>query len=664
MNIISFVLLFSFLIPQDKEIDAYKKIIHESKNDSLVVNAYTKIMRSLGPNKMDSVMFYGEKAVEYSQKKNYWIGELAANHNISNLLSSHGELTEAISFSEKAVKIAEKHKASKELARSYGLLAMIYGKKGELAKSTWYVYKSLKIYEKLNYLRGITTSYIKLSAIAVQTKDFKGAIIHANKADSLNRKLKDNDLEIDISNNMAIGYAELGKLDEALKMFTKIYELTYKDGSSDMSQKALALMNIGLVYKEKKQYDTAIKYYRQSFEESLKMNFPEGILKNLQNISQAYYLKKDYAASNKEGIIALETARSMKVIDLEVEILELLKENYTKQRDYKNALKYTNEYYEAAGRLDVKKRESEIDKIKDEYQLAKANEQIKLVNEINETRTIQRNLSIVLFVIALLSMIIFAYAYYRIRILNSLNVRNKNRLAESNYIKDRLFSVIGHDLRSSYTNTLTVLSMIKDKQLDEVDEQMLLSKIIIQSTTGLETLDDLLAWGNLQIKGTSVNPVEFDSALAIQKAINFLSEGISSKNIHIEKNIPEDLPVFADQDHFNFVFRNLISNAIKFSSYSGTIKIGYKDMGNEYYQFFLKDNGVGMSAERLSRIFTKEIDSTNGTKNEMGTGLGLVLCKEFILLNEGEIFAESEDGIGTTVYFTLKKGKNKVKRLL
>lgn len=657
MKIISFVLLFSFLIPQDKEIDTYKKVIHESKSDSLVINAYTNIMRSLGPNKIDSVMFYGRKALEYSQKKNYWIGEITANHNISNLLSSHGEFTEAIAFSEKAVNIAEVQKASKELARSYGLLAMIYGKKGELAKSTSYVYKSLRLYEKLNDQRGLITSYIKLSAIAVQTKDFKSTLLYANKAESLNQTLKDKDLEIDISNNKAVAYAELGKLDEALTMFTKIYEIADKGHAKDISQKPLALMNIGLVYKEKKEYDKAIDFYRKSFQESFALNLSEGILKNLQNISHAYYLKKDYAASNKEGIVALEKARSMKVIDLEVEILELLKENYTKQGDYKNALKYTNEYYEAAGRLDIKKREREIDKLKDEYQLSKAEEQIKLVSEINETRTNQRNLSIVLLVIAFLSMIIFAYAYYRIRILNKQNVLNKDKLAESNYMKDRLFSVIGHDLRSAYSNTLTVLSMIKDKQLDEEEEQQLLSKVIIQSTNALETLDDLLAWGNAQIKGSAVNKVNFNSLVAIQKNLDFLTESISSKQISIENLIPEKLSVFADQDHFNFIVRNLISNAVKFTLNGGVITIGYKLIENGFYQFFIKDSGVGMSQDRLAEIFTKEVASSSGTKNEKGTGLGLVLCKEFILLNEGEIFADSKEGKGTTIYFSFKKGE-------
>lgn len=657
MKIISFVLLFSILIPKEKEIYTYKKIIRESKNDSLVINAYTNIMRSLGPNEIDSVMFYGNKALQYSKSKKYWIGELTVNHNISNMLSMHGELTESIPFSERAVKIAQEHNAFKELARSYGLLTVVYGRKGEFAKSTSYVYKSLRIYEKLKDRRGIATSYIKLSAISIQLKDFKNTLLHANKAETINRALKDEELEIDISNNKAVAYAELGRLDEALAMFTRIYEIADKKQGKDISQKALSLMNIGLVYKEKKEYDKAIDFYRRSFKESMDMNLSEGILKNLQNISQAYYLKGDYAASNTEGIIALEKARSMKVIDLEVEILELLKENYTKQEDYKNALKYTHEYYEAVGKLDVKNREREIGRLRDEYQLSKAEEQIKLGNEINETRTHQRNLSIVLLIITFLSMAVFAYAYYRIRLLNKRNVINKDKLAESNYMKDRLFSVIGHDLRSAYSNTLSVLSMMKDKQLDEEEEQLLLTKVIIQSSSALETLDDLLAWGNAQIKGSTVNPVNFNSTAAIQKNLDFLSESISNKQIIIENLIQERLAVFADQDHFNFIMRNLISNAIKFTSNGGMITIGYQTLSNGFYQFFVQDSGVGMSSERLAEIFTKEVASTSGTKNEKGTGLGLVLCREFILLNEGEIFAESQVGEGTTIYFSFRKGE-------
>lgn len=656
MKIISFLLLVSFLIPQEKEVNSYRDIIKNSKNDSLVINAYTELMRSLGPNEIDSVLFYGEEALKYSKKNDFWLGELSINYHISNILSLHGELTKSIAYSEKAIKIATRNKAIKELARSYGLMGGIYGRKGEFPKSTSYVYKSLRLYEKLNDSLGLIRSYIKLSAIAVQTREFKNAIVFANKADTLNQNIQDKELEIDISNNKAIGYAEEGKLDEALKMFTKIYEITSKDKSRDISKRILAIMNIGLIYKEKKDYDTAISFYRKSFKESLEMNYPEGILKNMQNIFQAYYLKKDYAASNKEGILALEKARSMKVGDLEVEILELLKESYKEQGDLKNTLKYTEEYYRASADLDVNNREREIDKIKDDYQLDKAEEQITLISEINETRTYQRNLSIVLLVISFLSMVVFAYAYYRIRVLNKLNVSIKDKLAESNYMKDRLFSVIGHDLRSAYSGSLAVLSMMKDGELDVEEEKLLLSKAIIQSTGALETLDDLLVWGNTQIKGSIVNPVKFNSTLAIQKNLNFLSESIISKKITIQNLISDELFIWADQDHFNFIIRNLISNAIKFTLHGGIITIGYQNLENGFCQFFVKDSGVGMSLTKLTEIFTKEISSVSGTGNEKGTGLGLILCNEFVLLNEGDIFAESIEGVGTTIFFSLTKG--------
>lgn len=533
---------------------------------------------------------------------------------------------------------------------------MIHGKKGDFVKSTSYAYKALRIFEKLNDRAGVISSYIKLSAIAIQTEDFKGTLLYANKADSLNQILKSESFEIDIANNKAIAFAEQGKLDDALAMFTKIYNITSDKGIKYFSQKVLALMNIGLVYKEKGDYDKAISFYRKSFKESIENNFPEGILKNTQNISQAYHLQGNYAASNKEALLALEKARSMKIIDLEAEILELLKENFLRQNDYKNALKYSEEYYSVLGKLDIEKTEREIGQIKNSYQLEKAKEQLKLVNEINKTRTKQRNLSIIMLLIALLSLVIIAFAYYKIRLLNKQNIKNRKKLQESNDAKDKIFSIIGHDLRSAYAGALTVLTLIKNKELDETDQDALIDKGIIQSKSALETLDNLLVWGYAQIKGSKIKMINFNCFPLIKNNLDFLAESTNNKKITIQNQIPEELFVLADRDHFNFVWRNLLSNAIKFTLEGGIIILGYEDSLNGFYKFFIKDSGIGIANDRLSVIFTNENFSTKGTKNEQGTGLGLILCKEFVELNGGTISAESEMNNGTIFYFTIKKG--------
>lgn len=654
MNIYYILLCFNLLLFQSIDVNHYKKVINTSKNDSLVVNAHVMIMKSLGPNKIDSVRFYYNKAIAYSKENDFVLGEILLNHNMANLLSVHGDLSEALVYANKALKLAKSQKDQINLARAYGLLSVIYGRKGDFPKSTANAFSSLNIFEKLKNKGGMINAYIKLSAIHIQIHDFKSALKYCKIADSLNKDVKDKDFELDIANNMAIAFAEQGKLDDALAMFERVSRLT-KGNREQVAAHASSLMNIGLVYKEKKEYKQALDYYQQSYKVSLDNNYPEGILKNMQNISVAYYFIGDYEKSNSEALKALMKSREMGVIDLEVEILEGLRTNYLKQKDYKNAHKYTEEYYEASMKLNTKERELEISGIKDKYELEKTQEQLKLLYEINETRTNQRNLSIILLVIALLSMVVFAYSYYRIRILNKQNILVKDKLSESNQVKDRIFSIIGHDLRSAYVSTLGILNLIKEDDLSASEKKDMINRVIHQSETALETLDKLLHWGYSQIRGAKINLEDFNCTVPLNQTLDFLSQIIHEKEIKVNNHINEEICVLADKNHFNFIIRNLISNAVKFTPKRGEINLSCTDE-QDYFKFSIQDSGIGISQDRLNKIFTADSSSTSGTHNEKGTGLGLIICKEFIESNGGQITVSSVEGKGATFSFTLKKG--------
>ncbi|KHJ37822.1 sensor histidine kinase YycG [Pedobacter glucosidilyticus] len=655
MNIYFILLYFNLLFFQGIDVNHYKKVINTSDNDSLVVNAHVMIMKSLGPNKIDSVRIYYNKAIAYSKDNGFVLGEILLNHNMANLLSVHGDLSEALVYANKALALAKSQKDQVSMARAYGLLSVIHGRKGDFPKSTANAFSSLNIFEKLKNKEGMVNAYIKLSAIHIQIHDFKSALTYCKMADSLNKDVKDKVFELDIANNMAIAFAEQGKLDDALAMFERVSKLT-KGHRGQVAAYASSLMNIGLVYKEKREFNKALDYYQQSYQVSLDNNYPEGILKNMQNISVAYYFIGDYEKSNKEALKALNKVREMGVIDLEVEILEGLRTNYLKQKDYKNAHKYTEEYYEASLKLNVKEREREISGIKDKYELEKTQEQLKLLNEINETRTKQRNLSIILLVIALLSMVVFAYSYYKIRILNKQNIIVKDKLSESNQVKDRIFSIIGHDLRSAYVSTLGILKLIKEDDLSASEKIDMINRVIHQSETALETLDKLLHWGYSQIRGAKITLEDFNCTIPIKQTLDFLAQLIHEKQIEVNNQIDKEVCVLADKNHFNFIIRNLISNAVKFTPQGGKITLTCTDE-HEYFKFSIQDSGIGISKDRIDKIFTADSSSTSGTHNEKGTGLGLIICKEFIESNGGEIYVSSQEGEGATFSFTLKKGK-------
>lgn len=253
-------------------------------------------------------------------------------------------------------------------------------------------------------------------------------------------------------------------------------------------------------------------------------------------------------------------------------------------------------------------------------------------------------------------MVGLGFAYFRIHQLNKLIEATNKKLQESNQVKDKLFSIIGHDLRTAFDGTLSFLKLLKNNQVQSDQMPAILNQVVSQSRGAMETLNNLLIWGYTQIKaGQLLSVSNFVPAAAAAKSIAVLEGKIESKSITVHNQIPDKLEVLADENHFRFVTRNLILNAVKFTSNGGTIHLGYRDDVRGVHEFSVQDNGVGIPEDRLGEIFTHQVQSTPGTDQEQGSGLGLQLCKEFIELNGGQIWVESKEGEGTTFYFTLPK---------
>ncbi len=237
---------------------------------------------------------------------------------------------------------------------------------------------------------------------------------------------------------------------------------------------------------------------------------------------------------------------------------------------------------------------------------------------------------------------------------NELEVKNKN-LHELNAQKDKFFSIIAHDLKSPFNGIMgfseLLLNQISEKDYEGIDEY---AKIIGQSSRrAMDLLTNLLDWSRAQTGRMEFNPENLDLADLIEEHKMLFDAIAGQKGITIKKVLPHEISVFADRQMISTVLRNLISNAIKFTKEGGEVKISTEKRTNEIL-IFVSDNGIGISPERLEKLFRiDESDSTSGTNNEKGTGLGLILCKEFVENHGGKIWAESEEGKGSVFYFTI-----------
>jgi len=238
-------------------------------------------------------------------------------------------------------------------------------------------------------------------------------------------------------------------------------------------------------------------------------------------------------------------------------------------------------------------------------------------------------------------------------------VEQSEELKRLNSSKDKLISVIAHDLRNPL-NTLMGFSEILVYQYNNLDDEKKLKFLKIIHTTAKNMfllLENLLQWARAQTHSISFNPEIFSINELIDENIALFHEQAFLKNNVIKNNVDEDLKVYADRNMINTVIRNILSNAIKFTE-NGVITIDIEKF-HDYIKIKISDTGKGIPHERLSNLFDVTVSSTtSGTRGETGTGLGLLLCKEFVEKNNGRIEISSKVGEGTTVSFTLPLSNN------
>lgn len=234
-------------------------------------------------------------------------------------------------------------------------------------------------------------------------------------------------------------------------------------------------------------------------------------------------------------------------------------------------------------------------------------------------------------------------------------IENEKRLKELNATKDKLFSIIAHDLKSPFTSIIGFSELLLEK-INKNDHKGIeeFAKVIHSSSwKAMGLLTNLIEWSRVQTGRMEFNPEEINLPRVINEAVNLLKETAIRKEITISVESPPELKAFAYIPMLSTVLRNLLSNSIKFTNTGGKIIVSAKSTGNEVL-VTVNDNGVGIKNEILQRLFRVEnSSSTPGTDGEEGTGLGLLICYEFIMKHGGRIWVESTPGISTTFSFTL-----------
>lgn len=237
-------------------------------------------------------------------------------------------------------------------------------------------------------------------------------------------------------------------------------------------------------------------------------------------------------------------------------------------------------------------------------------------------------------------------------------MRNQSEeLISLNQLKDKMFSIIAHDLRGPIINLKEIMSVFDQKLISEEELKAHLPIINNEIKTTASLLENLLYWSRTQLKGERINPDYLNLRLISIVQLNLLDNQIKEKKLVIHNTIPENAIVYADKNMIELVIRNLLSNAIKYCHAQDKITLNAQ-LQKEHYIIEIEDTGIGIDETNIPKLFGMNNYSTIGTNSERGTGIGLLLCKEFVEKNKGEIWVKSELGKGSVFGFSLPVNRN------
>ena len=513
-----------------------------------------------------------------------------------------------------------------------------------------------------------------------------------------------------ILNNIAVNYHTWKDYDLALKYYRKTLRIYERNG--DILGKVVVLNNIGEIYKDKGQYAMALSYYNQIFdlaetneigifykalgwvglaetylktgddklarkyaEQSLavfqKSNMQEGVIN--ANLILAYVNMNEGNLNEAKGLAdqCLVQSKSIGIRELTQKTYLLTSEILQRQQKYSRSLDSYKKYIEITDSLNQEEQSHELALHRAELDLSGKENEIELLQKDNEIKDLQlvkqksQSRTLIIAIVFLIVVFLLSLSYGKVRKKANLLLQEKNdqiieqheELIRVNQTKDKFLSIIGHDLRNPIGAFKDVVSQLADfpEMFTEELRVQILDELRAEAESTYFLLDNLLLWAKTQQQSIQFKPEKMKLNLAMKNNVILNSRIAERKGIELEVNIDEDTMVYSDHNMVDLIIRNLMSNAIKFTGKNGKVEISVEPKG-DFYEISIKDNGVGITGQDIARLFNSNDQlSTYGTDNEKGSGLGLILCKEFVEINGGTLSVKSAKGKGSTFSFTLKK---------
>ena len=636
------------------------KVVFENSPRQLTIADYDKLITHYRYFIPDSAVYFVTKAIALA-KHNKDSNGLAAMLNQQGMIKDNsGQFEESRQNYLTALALYSNTHNQKGIATETIRLGVVEMRSGNYDKATRYFLESLKVSELSSNRFGKMEALETIATVYSAQRKFDVALRYLDQAKAIDRSLPFSNLSLNILNEYGRVYGEMGEFDKAKANFEE--GISKSNVPQYMGLNISMTNNLASVYSKQGFKAQSIKLQLSALANARRIkNYLREIV-TLNGLAESYgkddpqkalfYLKQAFALVNTQGSHAQKQA---------IDLLGHMADMYLELGNYSQAYLMKNQEYAIADKYFYQGTAKQIASLQMQYELDKSKAKVKELNFQNAQQRLESKVFIYIIVGVVVLLAIGGLFYNRTRRLNALLNKANTSLQETNSVKDKLFSVLAHDLRSPFVTIISLLSLINDDDdMPAADRKELIDMVSVTSTASLDILTNLLKWGEMQIKGIRLNTIDLNPTELIERNIAMLSASAGMKGIRLKNLVNPDILVTSDSDHFEFILRNLLSNAIKFTNEGGDIIVSSLiDRVNHEARFIVTDNGVGIEMGKAAQIFEMSNISSNGTKEEKGTSLGLLLCKEFIEANKGKIWVESEMGVGSRFIFSLKLSSTK-----
>ncbi len=637
-----------------------------NEKDSVHVNLLNQLGENLRFYKADSLLIVAEQAHNQSIAIDYTIGHIEALGNIGDYYSDKGNHQKAIHNYQAALKIAkEKEETALQLA-AQNQLANQYTFHGDYAKALEVYLEAIEIADETEHQRMLAVLNENIALLYADQNDYEQALLYFKIVKKLNDEIGDEVFTAYSTSNMADIYADIGNLEYAMYHITNSIAVFEKEELMDWL--AFGYEVKGKTYLKQGKYKWAIFWYDQSqalHDKSVEDERSEISL--LNGIAEAYMgLQKD-DISERHALSALEIASRLKENKGVQKSAEILYKISKKKKDYSNALSYHELFQRLSDTIAKNGSEKNLLMLKTKMNHEQQKKSLIAANEKALTKQknyVYASLAILL-ILAMITLLVGRSEKIQKKLNKELHSKktdlenNEIELRAINQTKDKMFSIIGHDLRGPIGAFQGLLQLLRNEEIEQTEFMKFVPKLRMDIDNISFTLNNLLSWGQTQMNGTITQPSVVSLEHLVKDNMKLLSEIASNKAIKLVNRLSENTLAWSDADQIDIVIRNLMSNALKFTPKNGLVTIDAQEKKG-YWEVSVSDTGVGIDQEAQDKIFAQNSNvTTYGTANEKGTGLGLSLCKEMVENNKGTIWVESIPRKGSCFYFTVPIAKKK-----